>query len=257
MVDTVVVQTPEAGFEAPESGTTPGAATPEATNERPSWLPEKFKTPEELAASYAALEAKLGAPKEEQPASTEETKPAEDSAENTDASQEETEDAPAVNAIEAAQAEFAEKGELSEASYETLAKAGYPKDIVDRYIEGQKALAATVTKQLNDAAGGEEQFQKMATWASTNLPADKITELNKAFDSADVNTAVMAVETLKTAYEEANGVTPKLVSGSKVGSSADVYESWAQVTADMGKPEYASDPAFRAKVEAKLARSNI
>ena len=36
----------------------------EATD-RPEWLPEKFKTPEDLASSYTALEQKLGAGQEE------------------------------------------------------------------------------------------------------------------------------------------------------------------------------------------------
>lgn len=36
----------------------------EAT-ERPEWLPEKFKTPEDLASSYTSLEQKLGAGQEE------------------------------------------------------------------------------------------------------------------------------------------------------------------------------------------------
>jgi hypothetical protein len=30
-----------------------------------------------------------------------------------------------------------------------------------------------------------------------------------------------------------------------------------EVKTDMSKPEYRNDPAFRAKVQAKLARSNI
>ena len=37
----------------------------EATSERPEWLPEKFKTPEDLASSYNSLEQKLGAGQEE------------------------------------------------------------------------------------------------------------------------------------------------------------------------------------------------
>lgn len=43
-------------------------AAPEAeAPERPEWLPEKFKTPEDMAKSYTELEKKLGAPKEEAP----------------------------------------------------------------------------------------------------------------------------------------------------------------------------------------------
>ena len=43
-----------AGTEAPVDGSQSGAV------ERPEWLPEKFKTPEDLVSSYSHLESKLG-----------------------------------------------------------------------------------------------------------------------------------------------------------------------------------------------------
>jgi hypothetical protein len=42
----------------------------EATSERPEWLPEKFKTPEDLVSSYTNLEGKLGQKEEEIKANT-------------------------------------------------------------------------------------------------------------------------------------------------------------------------------------------
>ena len=49
-------------------------AAEKAAENRPAWLPEKFKTPEDMAKSYVELEKKLGTTKpEEKPA---ETKPA-------------------------------------------------------------------------------------------------------------------------------------------------------------------------------------
>lgn len=41
-------------------GLTPLGQNPAGTGERPEWLPEKFKTPEDLAKSYKELEGKLG-----------------------------------------------------------------------------------------------------------------------------------------------------------------------------------------------------
>ena len=37
--------------------------------------------------------------------------------------------------------EYNEKGELDTKSYEALEKAGIPKDYVNQFIEGQKAIA--------------------------------------------------------------------------------------------------------------------
>jgi hypothetical protein len=40
---------------------------PQEENDRPQWLPEKFKSAEDMAQAYSELEKKLGqAPKEEQ-----------------------------------------------------------------------------------------------------------------------------------------------------------------------------------------------
>jgi hypothetical protein len=49
----------EAPAEAPE------AVTTEVADSRPEWLPEKFKTPEDLVSSYSSLESKLGKGQEE------------------------------------------------------------------------------------------------------------------------------------------------------------------------------------------------
>jgi hypothetical protein len=68
----------------------------------------------------------------------------------------------------------------------------------------------------------------------------------------------MAVENLKSKYTAANGSEPSVTLQGRPSSGAvGVYESTADLMKDMGNPEYKNNPAFRAKVEAKLARSNI
>ena len=45
----------------------PETELPQEENDRPQWLPEKFKSAEDMAQAYSELEKKLGqAPKEEQ-----------------------------------------------------------------------------------------------------------------------------------------------------------------------------------------------
>src|SRR4051812_33615305 len=65
MVDTVIINKPSA-TEEPEGHQeamiakvdAANAAAPAAEATRPDWLPEKFKTVEDMAQAYAALEAK-------------------------------------------------------------------------------------------------------------------------------------------------------------------------------------------------------
>jgi hypothetical protein len=66
-----------------------------------------------------------------------------------------------------------------------------------------------------------------------------------------------AVLGLKARREAVVGFEPQRTVGGNAKPVADVYESIAQLKADMNKPDYKRDPAFRAKVEQKLARSNI
>jgi D-Tyr-tRNAtyr deacylase len=213
---------------------------------RPEWLPEEFETPEAMAEAFAALKA-----------GTNETPKVEGEGESEAKTEEEAKEVPAGFVdVKAVSAEWDEKGELSEATYADLAAKGYDKTIVDQYIAGQTALADAATRRLNEAAGGKENLERMFAWASTSLTADEINQYNASFANADVNAASLAIAQLKGKYEAANGREPKLLGGKPPASAADVFNSWAEVTKAMSDPRYRSDPAFNAKVQAKLARSN-
>ena len=110
---------------------------PQDQSDRPEWLPEKFKSPEDMAQAYAELEKKLGqAPKED----TEESEQVEEKAED-DEEQSKENTSEAYKAVAEASKEFFENdGQLSEETYNALEKAGLPRDLVDSYAAGQQAL---------------------------------------------------------------------------------------------------------------------
>ena len=58
MSETITITEAETGPEAPQEE----APQDNQPSERPEWLPEKFKTPEDLAKSYSELEKKLSSP---------------------------------------------------------------------------------------------------------------------------------------------------------------------------------------------------
>lgn len=214
--------------------------------DRPQWLPEKFKSPEDLAKAYSELEKKLGAPKDQQqaPADTGDT---------------------AEKAVEAAgldmqslSTEYAEKGELSPESYEALQKVGISKEMVDQYIAGIEAQQELATQQMLAPVGGEQAYQEMITWAADALSEADIDAYNTAIESGDPNTMRMAVENLHNRYTAENGSEPRrMVNGRNGDAGLSVYNSTAELMKDMQDKRYAEDPAFRSKVEQKLARSNI
>tara|TARA_R100001082_G_scaffold107183_1_gene80794 strand:- start:935 stop:1699 length:765 start_codon:yes stop_codon:yes gene_type:complete len=225
-----------------------------ADDGRPEWLPEKFKSPEDLARAYNSLEAKLGSNQE--PSEAEDLPPTEPSGES-EGSESQT------SAIQAASAEWSETGELSDMTYDALQKVGLSKELVDSYIEGQQALHSTAEAELMDVVGGKEAYNRMAEWASESLSETQLDAYNKAVETGTEQQAKLALDWLKGKYEADNGTNPALILGKTQGSSSAPFESRAQVLAAMaerdatGRKKYEVDPAYRTEVERRLAISNI
>lgn len=254
MVESVTIQTENKGpsledeaaaQEAASKATEPKLAGEEDTPERPEWLPEKFKSPEDLAKAYAELEKAKGKGKEAE------------AAEDAEKTAEEAVESAGLD-MDALSAEYEENGELTEESYEALAKVGITKEMVETFIAGQEAKVSGVRSELLESVGGDEGYNEMISWAAENLSEAEIDAFNSVLEGGDFNATKMAVENLGAKYTRANGSEPARQLGGKASSgTGGVYESTADLMKDMQNPEYAKNPAFRAKVEAKLGRSNI
>lgn len=226
--------------------TAPPADAP--TDTRPEWLPGKFSSVEDLAKAYAELESKLGTPKVDTP-------PVAPVAPTVDATKELQAKGLDINSFSA---EFAATGELSADSYAKLATAGYDKTLVDNYIQGQAARTALFATEVKASAGGDEGYVQMITWAQSALSPAEQAAFNKAMDTNNTAEAKLAVAGLFSRFSAESGVEPKVsLAGNRGSTLGDAYESIAQLTAAMKDPRYTSDSAYRAKVQATLARSNI
>ena len=215
----------------------------QTSEDRPEWLPEKFSNAEELAKAYGALEKEFSArPKED-------AKPAE-------AEDKTYENETKQSGLDKFYNEFAENGELSEKSYGELAKQGLDKTLVDSYIEGQKLISDTNTKQIQDVAGGQEQYNELVQWASDNLSDAEVKVFNDMVEGGDIETAKFAVQGLLT-KAGANPKQPSLFEGTSDAVSKDAFQSVAQVTEAMNDPRYEKDPAYRKMVEDKIGRSQV
>jgi hypothetical protein len=262
-----------AKFDAAQQAALEGtpAAAPEqkseaATQDRPSWLPEKFKTPEDLAKSYAELEKKLGAPKEEQTEAAKPKKPGDLSIDEApkDGDGEKTDGEKLAEQAglnyEELSAKYFEKGALDESDYEAIAKShNAPKEMVDQWIEGQLAIAEMRRQQVTADIGGDANFRAMSAWAAANLPKAELESYNRSIEKASIEDQKLAVRGLYSKYVEANGTRPTLIGGANAvtSESTDVYRSTAELTKAMSDPRYEKDPAYRQDVASKLARSNI
>lgn len=230
-----------------------GLPQPEAQPEgdqRPAWLPEKFKSAEDLAKAYDELSKKLGAPKDEKPA------------EGTPADVEPTDDKsakgqPADGSFDwsALGDEIATNGGLTPESRAAIAKLGIPDAIIDSYVAAQVASVQSFTKVMHEAAGGEQEFEKIREWSSENL-SDAEKKFLQAQVAAGTESAKMAVATMKARYEAVHGRQPNLLGGQPSSKGAG-YASTAEMMRDMGDPRYKTDSAFRALVEQRLANASF
>lgn len=228
--------------EAP-SGT--DAPVEESTQQdRPEGLPEKFNSIEEMAKSYHELESKLGASSSE-----EEETPATEG----EANQEAVENIIGVDAFEKYSTEYMDnEGKLSEESYKELQeKYNFSPELVESFIKGQEALTSIDLDDVYGSIGGEEQYKGLMEWAGENLPENEVEAYNHTVQNADIGTIKLTLQGLHARYTNAGGSAPSLVTGTGRGSVGG-YESKAQMIADMAKPEYKTDAAFRDKVERKL-----
>jgi len=249
MVDKVEITTPETGSEAPVDN---------VTQSKPEGLPEKFNTVEDLAKSYQELEKKLG-----DNVSKEAIDPVSKATLKEDAPKEDTLEIAEKAVTDAGldmnnlTEEYAKEGKLNDTSYEALQKAGIPKEYVDQFIKGQKALSDNQSTEMKNIVGGNDAYNEMSNWAADNMTDGEKTAYNSAVNSKDLETAKLAVVGLKAKFEAVNGSEPNLVQGKATPMGVDGYQSWQQVTEAMKDPRYAKDPAYQNMVKNKLAKSEI
>ena len=227
----------------------------------------KFKSVEDLAASYKELEGKLGqVTEEDQPQTEEETETTE-----TEFNAEEFYGDGLASVLEEVGIDpqeisnrFEETGEITDDDYAKLGEAGFSKQVIDTYLDGLRGGGATgediATAQIQgikDSVGGDENYAKMVEWALDNLPADEIKEFNSLTETANPTAIKFAVQGLYSQYNIAMGVEPNLVSGRASQSGTRPFQSAAEVEAAVSDPRYGKDVAYTQSVYARYEGSNV
>ena len=228
----------------------------------------KFKSVEDLAASYKELEGKLGqVTEEDQPQSEEET----ETTDNTEFNAEEFYGDGLASVLEEVgidpqeiSTRFEETGEINEDDYAKLGEAGFSKQVIDTYLDGLKGGAAAsediATAQIQgikDSIGGDDNYSKMVSWAIENLPAEEVKEFNNLTETANATAIKFAVQGLYSQYNNAMGVEPSLVTGRASQSGPRPFQSAAEVQAAVSDPRYGKDVAYTQSVYARYEGSDV
>lgn len=225
----------------------------------------KFKSVEDLAASYKELEGKLGTVTEEdqtteetQEESTDEFNPEEYYGDGLASVLEEV----GIDAQDITK-RFTDTGEISEDDYSKLGEAGFSKQVVDTYLDGLKGVAegdeipTQQIQNIKDSVGGDESYEQMANWCQENLSEQEVKAFDKITETADAPVIQLAVEGLYSRYQNAMGVEPDLVTGRPAASGPRPFQSSAEVQAAVNDPRYGKDVAYTQSVYARYEGSDV
>ena len=155
--------------------------------------------------------------------------------------------------------EYRTNGELSEKTLAQLEKAGYTRELVENFIEGQQArYEASYGVYIRNAVGGDKEYARLIKWAGNNLSSQEINRFNKAVTSNDVDIALVAVENLANRMEKAKGTPPELIEGKPTAEHhTKGYASLAEMAAAMDDPRYEKDMAYTERVERRIIASDF
>ena len=224
-------------------------------------LAGKYKNAEDLEAAYLSLQKKLG--QEEQ-----DYEESDEGYEEEEGSDEEVSDeAPAVSLInEASEEYYANDGQLSEETISRFSEMS-SQDLVNAYLEIQAnnpqapqqavQLSESDVNQVQNAAGGEANYNRVINWAAENLTEGAIDAFDSVVDSGNPMAINIAFQGLQAEYNEANGYEGRMLQGKSPSSAGERFRSQAELVAAMGDPRYDTDPAYRADVVEKLNNSDL
>ena len=227
----------------------------------------KFKSVEDLAASYKELEGKLGnAPTDQAEDSTEETVEQEES----DANYQELYGDGVYEVLQEVGIDpedisnrFMQEGSLNDDDYSKLQEGGFSRTLVDTYLEGLRSTGNVVeiaTQQIEgikESVGGSESYEQMTAWALNNLPASEVDAFNQLTETGSAPAIKLAVQGLYSQYNNAMGIEPDLVTGKAPTSGPNPFRSTAEVVAAMSDKRYGKDVTYTQSVQNKLANSDV
>ena len=140
-------------------------------------------------------------------------------------------------------------------------------DLVNAYLEIQAnnpqapqqevEMSEGQVNSVQNAAGGEANYNRVIEWAASNLPNNQIDAFDSVVDSGNPAAIGIAFQGLQRQYDESNGYEGRMLQGKPASSRGEVFRSQAELVAAMGDPRYDTDPAYRADVVDKLNNSDL
>ena len=188
-------------------------------------------------------------------------KPTEKPVEQPKSEEKPAEPKPAISPEESTkyQEEFTTNGDLSAESYAALEAKGFSKDTVQRYVEGQRAVAQLVEANVELAFGTMDNFNEFKGWAENNLSPEQRAEINtkagEVISKGDMKAVRQFYQEQYANYREQVGTVGQLVGGRSAPSGAKPFGSFKEQVEAQMSPKYTTDTAYRREVEERIKAS--
>lgn len=234
---------------------------PPPNPERPAWLPDKFKTPEDFRKSYDEAENKIRELSEKVKSA-----PAPDDGLSLSGGNVDDSDIPEIVTKaglkqEDLEKQYAEHGELTPEQYAAFRKVnpGLGRKVVDAIARGMVAEGAIKTQTLQTIkaeavkmVGGEQQWDVLRATAKTFVPADEIEDLETRLRSPKhYKGAIRDLLAHHSAAVEA-GKTQPLIGGSAPSGSSVTREEFGRLMARASRGDRAALNQIRAIPQATI-----
>jgi predicted extracellular nuclease len=148
---------------------------------------------------------------------------------------------------------------LTDETLAKLAEVGIGEEVVQRYIDGQTALAKSTRAELAATIGGEESLGKVLKWAKDT---DVLAEEEKEGFDALMRTGTpaqqrMFLRSLKNHYDMSGAEdAPMVETGTaRDDGSSDIFRSQQEVSKAMVDRRYRESESYRLKIDRKIERS--
>jgi hypothetical protein len=216
-------------------------------------LAGKYKSAEELEKAHIELQKKLGEKSEEVSEEPEPEKETEEEAPKDTES----------NLLD----QLWEEGTTSKVTRETFEKLQKmdPVEVAKMAMEARSKAQQPQSREFTDQdveqihglVGGSENYNNMMSWAQQNVSEQEVSMYDAVMEMGNPQAAYFAVQALALKYQDQSGRDGQMITGKAPKSTADVFNSQAELIRAMEDDRYNDDPAYRQEVQAKLERSNV
>tara|TARA_Y100000310_G_scaffold219851_1_gene221284 strand:- start:132 stop:689 length:558 start_codon:yes stop_codon:yes gene_type:complete len=149
------------------------------------------------------------------------------------------------------------EGQLTDAQYQSFAKMGISRNMVDTYLHGQSAIFQNgqyaqeqIQRQAHDMVGGVEEWQNLTNWYSQNNNESTVNSMNDRL--GDPNQWQDAVKSMLWDYkmQAQQGFTQPLLQGDRMPNTSSGFESVNELMQAMSKvrAQGRTDEAFKRRL---------